>query len=209
MKTAALALLLLPALAGSALAQTSYVGIGPVAGRISIPEVATTFGTNTDTHTLAGSGDRSRGVGYKLHIGYEFPEYLGVEFGYLDLGNYSVKGTLDGVPFAASASEYSIYAAATARVALPRKFTVFGKLGVVNSLFERTSACAGTYCRSFGTMSRFQILYGVGASYAISPKWSARLEYEDLGSLSQNDFWGTSAGAVKGRAVTLSGQYTF
>jgi OOP family OmpA-OmpF porin len=95
---------------------------------------------------------------------------------------------------------------------LSREFSLFGKLGwawnhsdggTATDPVTGISVSVGSNSRSYG-------MVGVGANFAFTKNWAARLEYEDFGRVTSDDVWGTgSSGAVKASAWSLSAKYSF
>ena len=195
------------ACAGSAFAQSSYVGVGVLRGGISGPGLsATILGT-----AVNGTGDKTTATGAKVYGGYNFDQNWGMELGYNNLGNkYSVHGYVGPTPYGISMKASNWYLAGTGTLPLSKEFSLLAKLGVAANRAEGGTACVLVDCVSVGSKNRSQLMYGVGASYAFSKNWGARLEYEHFGKLSNDNFWGVgTGGAIKGSAGTLSAKYTF
>ena len=195
------------ALASSAYAQ-GYVGIGVGQGNASLPSVSTTvLGL-----AFTGASDKSSATAYKLYGGYQFTPNWGLEAGYNDLGNkYSVAGSLGGTPYNATYKMDNWYVAATGTLPLQGGFSLLGKLGISANKVSGGQICAGGSCASFAADdSKPDGMGGVGAQYAVTTNWAARLEYENYGKMSGDDIWGTGgSGALKADAWNISVNYAF
>ncbi len=66
---------------------------------------------------------------YKLFAGYEFPQFLGLEAGYLDFGSYDVGNFEEMEDLTANADLSAWTAALTGRIPLGKLFTIYAKVG--------------------------------------------------------------------------------
>jgi OOP family OmpA-OmpF porin len=164
-----------------------YLGVGAGQAHASVPSLNTTVLGLPVTASATKSNDTS----YKIYGGYQFTKNWGVEVGYNDLGNgYNVNFNFAGLPGSGSVKIDNWYVAGTGTLPLGDRFSVFAKLGAV--------------------ANHSDVLVGVGAQYAFTRNWSARLEYEDYGKVSSDDVWGTGgSGSVKANAWYLSAKYSF
>lgn len=94
---------------------------------------------------------------WKVFAGMQLTKSLGIEAGYLDLGNYH--GT--------DVESWSL--AATGTMALNDRWSLIGKVG-------------GHRLHFGNTKSDTELLLGAGIAYLASQNLWVRLEYEDLGS---------------------------
>lgn len=194
-------------LTGSAFAQ-GYMGFGVMRGSISIPSVTTTV----SGVALTGTADKTTDTSFKIYGGYNYNQNWGIEAGYNDLGNsFSIKGTIGGTPYTiTSIKSYNVYFAGTGTLPVSNEFSLFAKLGLASNHTDGGKATVGTTTANVGTETHTDLLIGVGASYAFTKNWAARLEYENYGKLTGNDVWGTGgSGAFKGSAWNLSAKYSF
>lgn len=145
-------------------------------------------------------GNTNKGL-VKLYGGYQITPNWGVEAQYSDLGNRDI--TLRngaGVAVATGsykASQFSI--AGTGTLPLASNFSLLGKLGA--SVNGNKLNLAGVSDRGNTT----SLLVGVGVSYNITPALSARLEYEDFGTMAKD----APGGNVRANAYSLSLKYAF
>jgi OmpA-OmpF porin, OOP family len=66
---------------------------------------------------------------YKLFLGYEFPEFLGIELGYTDFGSYKVGELGASTSQAGELTSNGWTGALTGRIPLGRPLTIYGKIG--------------------------------------------------------------------------------
>lgn len=109
---------------------------------------------------------------YLISAGYNWSEQLGVEAGYGDFGTWKMADPTAGSKLESRLSTSVAYAAATARMPLASDFGLFGKLGLASNRYK------------FSTESSVAVrpMFGFGASYAITGKLSATLEYDYFGN---------------------------
>jgi len=205
-------------LPSAALAQQGqfYAGIGFGQGRVAVP--------NLDPVTLNGitfvssSSGKSTDTGFKVYGGYQFTPTWGLELGFSNLGNNytaNVNATAGGATTALTgfASVQSLHLAGTGTLPLGKSgFSAFGKLGLSSNKIDIGNICSGTTCVAGGTASssRTDVLLGAGMQYAVNKNVSFRLEYEDYGKASRDDFWLAGSGsAVKANFWNLSLRYDF
>ena len=126
----------------------------------------------------------TKDTGYKLFGGYMFTPNLGIEGGWVDLGETTSSvalvlpgiegGTIVGAASAVlKASGPFLAAVAAAPIG---SGSVFGKLGVANLKSELTASTFGqTETTSVRATDAF---FGIGASYGFSRNFSVRAEWE-------------------------------
>ena len=189
-------------LASGAYAQGFYLGGGIGQGHASIPGASGTgitvnSGTTNDTS-------------YTLYGGYQFTPHWGLEVGYDDLGNKdSANAVVSGTPGTVSGRIDNWYVAGTGTLPLGGGFSLLGKLGVVRNSIHFGNLCGGALCVPSGSSTRTQPLVGVGAQYDFDRNWAARLEYDDYGKVSGDNYWGAGGGTIKANAWNLSVKYAF
>ena len=161
-----------------------YVGLGVGSSKISGFDFGTVTGGNTNKSQV------------KIFGGFQFTPNWGAELQYSDLGKRDVSDA--GVSVGSfKTSQYSI--AGTGTLPLSSGFSLLGKLGVSAN---RINAPAGALSSSNKTSA----LIGIGASYAITPVLSVRVEYEDFGKVATVAATGS---AVRANAYSISLKYGF
>lgn len=127
-----------------------------------------------------GKPDSGSDSSWKVYGGYQFSPYWGAELGYIDLGRDN----------ASDASSLAL--SGTLTIALDERFSLLGKVGVNRP-------------RSGGNNDDLNVLLGLGVGFQLSKPFGVRLEYEDVGNMS--DFG--SGGSSRSGNVALSGKYSF
>jgi OOP family OmpA-OmpF porin len=178
-------LAVLAALAGTAAAQTAYIGgnVGRAEQKVSIDG----FGSEKDHDT-----------GFKLYGGYNFTQNFGLEAGYADLGK------LERSDFESSVSlePKSVYLAATGTLPLDAQFSLFGKAGVART--EVKGTVSGLGFRDSGKENRTNGYFAVGAAYAINNNFSVVAEYEYFGKVYKEE-----GADLKANMVSVGVRYKF
>ena len=129
----------------------------------------------------------------KVYGGFQFTPNWGVEAQFSDLGKRDI--LFNGVAAGSvKVSQFSI--AGTGTLPLSSGFSLLGKLGVSAN---RVNGSGGIESRSATSA-----LIGVGVSYNITPALSARLEYEDFGTVAK-----FNPPTVRANAYSISLKYAF
>lgn len=176
-----------------------YIGLGVGSSRASSAD-GTVSGTTV-------TGANSSKTSYKIYGGFQFTPNWGVEAQYTDLGsrNFAISNPLvaAGTPGTGNikANQFSI--AGTGTLPLAQGFSLLGKLGVTANRASG-SASAGFVINS---ANRTGAIIGVGAQYAITPKLTVRLEYEDFGRFSKDST--VAGGNTRANNTSLNLQYAF
>lgn len=130
-----------------------------------------------------GTSKTDSGNTYKLFGGYQINKFVAAEMAYANLGttDFSWKGYANE-GFAANYKKSAISAAAVGSLPLGN-FALNGKLGLTLNRAETDfRASVGTAVGSDRkTTSKVGIVYGLGASYAVTKNLDIRAEYENYG----------------------------
>jgi OOP family OmpA-OmpF porin len=139
-------------------------------------------------NTLFGAGftgvtldDRDRSTGYKLFVGYQFNRYFALEGGYFDLGTFGFTantlpvGTLDG-----QAKVNGVHFDLVASLPLTRKFSVFGRAGVISADVKDTFQGTGAMVVYSPDVNKRETHYkfGGGLQYDFTRSFGMRAEAE-------------------------------
>ena len=178
--TPRLALLALPALLPGAPALAAPLGAAPLpfyagasVGQASI---------DLDTGALANVDKDENDVGFKLFAGYKLNTYLGVEAGYVNLGEASVSAldttTTPGTPRSLTASSetqgFALFG--VGRMPAYGPLTLFYKLGGVFADREVERSFDSAALREDDEQIEFAA--GVGTELQLGPRQAVRFEYE-------------------------------
>ena len=131
----------------------------------------------------------------KVYGGFQFTPNWGVEAQFSDLGKRDIlfNGVAAG---SAKVSQFSI--AGTGTLPLTAGFSLLGKLGVSANRVNGSGAVPSA--------SKTSPLIGVGVSYNITPALSARLEYEDFGTVAK---YVNPTLTARANAYSISLKYAF
>lgn len=189
----ALAAVAAAALSAPSFAETSswYAGVAAGASRTDINKnslnatgVATNNVSTDETDTA-----------YKLFAGYTFNKNFAVEGGWADLGKFSFNNTTTGPAGTASGTlkANGWFVTAIGILPLNEQFSLFGKLGAINSTVKSQASTTGglTFVgggNSFSSKkSDWSATYGIGAQYNITKAVAVRAEWERFDSLNGGD----------------------
>lgn len=110
-----------------------------------------------------------RDTGYSLYGGGYFNNHFGVELGYSNFGRISRAG--------GSTKAEGINLSLVGRLPLASSFSLIGKVGTTYGRTNVSSLPASGVAA--GRETGFGLSYGVGAEYAITPNWSAVLQWDE------------------------------
>jgi OOP family OmpA-OmpF porin len=130
---------------------------------------------------VGSSKNDNREDSWKLYAGYQFDRTWGIEGAYTDLGKYQ----------GADVESWSL--AGTGTMHLNEQWSLIGKLGASTNRADFAGASDHT-----------DVLVGLGLGYSFTKSVGMRLEYEDLGKLSD-----AGVGNSRGKNLSLSLKYGF
>lgn len=115
------------------------------------------------------------GVGYNVHSGYMFNQYIGAELGYNKYGNANVNPTFFGIPLSSGAYNYSLYAitlAAKGVYHFKPQWSINGQVGFAN-MHSNGSGNPYVFGDStgyvLGSHTKNAPFFAVAAGYDITP----------------------------------------
>jgi OmpA-OmpF porin, OOP family len=216
MKTKIALIAAMTLVAGSAVAADSgfYVGAGIGYGKINVNEDKITNNINsfTDPYYEVSKDSVSQGSSpYSLTVGYKWMKYFATEISYIDLGNANYRSSLDCV--GAVCDGPAATDSGTAKVQWEAKgwpvtvlgiwpiddsWSVFGRVGVFMGDVKATAklvdaangdlVCGPNNCaRAHTSDNSTQFIGGVGTDFNFMDTWTARLEWQALPSLGNDD----------------------
>lgn len=152
----------IPAMAGDA-----YVGgaLGRSEQKLSVGDVSM---SDTD-------------VSYKMFSGYQFTSMFGAEIGYTKIG----RSVIEQAGMRATIEPSSLYLAATATWPVTADLSVYGKLGVART-HSKLKAVYGADTET-DSDNRTTAMFGLGASFPLTPNVSIFGEYENFGKILKDD----------------------
>ena len=163
----------------------AYAGNWYVTGSVSESKVhldrsALDTQLTTDGATGLSSSRTGSHAQWRLQAGYRFNPYLSVEGGYIDLGKARYTATYDTGSAEARWKSGGVDLAVVGRIPLGNGFALFGKAGAIDARTTTHWTSTGLTTPPLASVNNTKLVpfAGVGASYAISPRWSVRAEYE-------------------------------
>lgn len=151
-------------------------------------------------HKLSGDGetlsDNANGLGAAL--GYRITPNFAIELGHASAGDARVT---DG-SYSIWSAPRSLYAAAVGTWPVSPRVSLSARLGVARNrvLLGATDGFGGAETKKNKTGAMF----GVGAAYALSPRWALVAEYSHFGKVLEiEDF------SIKASMVSVGGRFSF
>jgi OOP family OmpA-OmpF porin len=138
--------------------------------------------------TASSQTKDEQGTPYKVYLGYQINRNFALEGGWTDLGKFDASRTVT-TPFVGSerADWQSSGAHLDAVGILPAgNFAAFFKLGVIATKTKTDlSVTGGAPVPPSSQVSTKEVngKFGVGMSYAFTPQWAARLEYDQVNNV--------------------------
>jgi OOP family OmpA-OmpF porin len=149
------------------------------------------------------------GTPYKFYLGHQFNSNLAVEGGWTDLGKFDATQNVSA-PFTGSqradvkSSGWHIDGLAIIPL---QTLAAFFKIGLIHTTTKAdlsTTGAAPTPAEVHRKKSELNWKFGVGASYAFTRNWAARVEYEQI-----NNIGDASTGEMNVRMWSLGATYRF
>jgi len=154
-----------------------YLGVDAGLSRYSL-DLSSPYSTNTP-----GASEDRNAIAYAVSGGYRFNRYVALEAGYMDLGKYKLRYQDSTKNGHASATVDGLAASALWQLPLNEQWGVFLKTGLL--LAHGKAKADVTTSGSTEHFSRSESatvpLLGIGVSYAPTPQWAVRLQYQDVG----------------------------
>ena len=125
---------------------------------------------------------------WNAFVGYQLNRHLAFELGYVDLGQFTVSGTITGVPVTSVYDMWAIELSGVGLLPLTDRFSIFGKLGLFR--YDSEANTTGVVVGDTGRRDTSYTL-GIGAQYAFTRNLAARLEwqsYADVGAAVPGNF---------------------
>lgn len=158
----------------------------------------TDYNNNNLSGITPGTVD-STDSNWKIHLGFPITSNLGLEVGYMALGNQSISAGADSS--SAKAKIYNVDL--LGKVDIRDDVFVFGKAGFYWWGMHSDKTVSGTH--SSADDDGFKLKYGLGLQYNATPEIGLRLEWERLDKLG---FKGTT-GQAGADLFTVGAQYNF
>lgn len=125
---------------------------------------------------LSTGSIENNNTGYKIFGGYDFNKTWGLEFGYLDLGKYSFKGTYGGSSVRGDIKITAWDVMGVGNFHVTDDIALFAKVGVY-AWDAKASASNGSINNS-ATGTGSNAMFGLGMKYNLNDRFSFRGEWE-------------------------------
>lgn len=131
----------------------------------------------------ASTSANTRTEGWKVYLGYQFNDYLGVEGGYMNLNDLTGNTrTSNGGSFNTEWASTAWMLSAVGTLPVTSKFSIMGKLGaayVINDVTRKDNLQTNSLIRTRNVgEDGYEPIYGVGVSYALFDNFKLRAEWE-------------------------------
>jgi OOP family OmpA-OmpF porin len=161
--------------------------------------VSASVGSAEQKLSIEGISVTDSDTAFQIAGGYRFTPNVGVEAGYTNFGTGSISG--NGVTV--SSKPQSAHVAVTGAWNFTPEFAITGKLGAAHT---RTKAEVRFNGESESTKdTHTSLMYGVGVSYAFTPKIALIAEYQDFGKIIKGD----AGESLKAHVVSAGVRFSF
>ena len=157
-------------LCASAFAQDAGYYMGASAGQSKTDIDQAPFAALGATITRNDEKDSA----FRIFGGYQYSKNLAVEVGYIDLGTYSVSGTIGALPFTASGDVTGFSISGVGTVPLTEKLSLLGSVGFLSSKVNASATVATASGIARSRQSDYTA--GIGMKYGLTKNIAARLE---------------------------------
>jgi OmpA-OmpF porin, OOP family len=159
-----------------ALAQDTGFYAGASLGQASYREVCRDFDTLVGVGGAFACSSKQDTAG-KVFAGWRFLRYLAAELSYIDYGEAKAQGVAGGASVTATSSVKAAGLSAVGIVPLGDIYSVFGRLGLLQSKTSMRSSGGVTASQDHGET---ELHVGIGALAQLGRRWAMRVEYERL-----------------------------
>ena len=155
----------------------------------------------------AGFSCKDTATAFRVAGGYGLSKNFGAEISYTDYGKSKASGTVGAVAVTGDTGSTAFQLVGTGALPLGEQFSLTGKIGIA---FVSTTATATAVFGPFSAAASISKnntngVWGVGAEYAFTPTISARLNYENLGTVGD----AATTGTAKLSATTIGVVFKF
>lgn len=127
---------------------------------------------NTWDLSNKSAGDTNPSTGYRIAGGYHFTPNWGAELGYTESGN----GTSGNQNYKVNSTQIAV----TGTYPVNEQVDVFAKLGYAANKVTGNATSGCSDC------SKNDFLYGIGAQYNFNKQFGIRVQYEDIGKVTDS-----------------------
>jgi OOP family OmpA-OmpF porin len=165
-----------------------YFGVSAGSSTSNSPDSdAAVTGATTNAYTK-----NKTSTGYKIVLGKQLNKNLAVEFGYVDLGSFEVKNTVNNGTATSTSKHAGVTAMAVGIAPATDRLSFMGKIGLMASSSKADIATTGSVTVSgarSATVSEGNLAYGLGVQYDFSKTMSVRAEYDVYAGLRAAANW--------------------
>jgi OOP family OmpA-OmpF porin len=148
------------------------------------------------------TGCKETATMYRIAGGYQFAPMWGAEVSYGDLGKASLgSGVVFGIPVSGDYESSGIQISATGTFPLGDAFSLIGKLGIARTDVKVSASGAGISASQSDTTTN--LAYGIGAQYDFTKTVAVRAQYEDLGTVGNDNTTGTAKVTLFSAGIVL------
>jgi accessory colonization factor AcfA len=191
------------------LALASAIGLMVSAPAFAGPYVAVDLGRasfgddlNTACTQIAGATScKKTDTAFRLSVGHNLTDNFGVEVSYGDYGKTSAASATQNATVKASA----LQVVGTGRLPVTDKITLTAKAGAAFVNAKSTATGFAAPVLASASVNKTNLVWGVGAEYALTPTVSLRGGIEDLGTVGNT----TTAGSYKLTNVYAGAVFNF
>lgn len=134
---------------------------------------ASVGGSSVDLDCAGATSCDKTDTAFSLRAGYQVTPLLGMEVNYFNLGKATISDT--SVPVTGDLKGQGVDLVGTVRTQFNEQFGVFAKAGL-SYVSGKTSLSSPVYGNGSDTTNSVQGVYGVGATYKITPALRVRVE---------------------------------
>ncbi len=158
---------------------------------------------NTACARVAGASCKKTDTAFHLAVGHNLTDNFGFEVGYGDYGKTSVTSAAATGTIKATA----LQVVGTGRLPVADKFTLTAKAGAafVNAKGTATGTLVAAPVLASSNVNKTNLVWGIGAEYALTPTVSLRAGFEDLGTVGNS----TTIGSYKLTNVYAGAVFNF
>lgn len=167
-----------------------YFGFSAGSSSSNLPDSdAAVTGATTSSYT-----QNRTSTGFKIAVGRQLNKNLAFEFGYVDLGKFDVKNTVNGgTGTSTSTSKHAGFTAMAVGIApATDRLSFMGKIGVLASRSQASIDPTGSVTvsgESNATVTEGNLAYGLGVQYDFNKAYSMRAEYDVYSGLRAASNW--------------------
>ncbi len=178
-------------------------------GSFTLPAMASNFyllGDVGDSKIEVDVGDdysySKNTTTYSLGAGFEFNKFFALELAYRDLGNVTDRGNYleEGVQYnyRDKTSASALQASIVGSLPISEEFSLFGRVGVaeIDIDYDSVETSGSSTWSDSDSDSESKALFGIGASYKITPQIALRAEYSQFAKWDETKLSTLTVGAT-------------